>query len=406
MEFAILGPLEVLDTHRHIEVSSAKERLLLAMLVVHANEVVSADRLIEVLWGAEPPATAANTLQTYVSHLRRALEPDRTPRTRDGVLRTRGQGYTLTVKPEAIDAVRFERLAREGRDALPSDPKRAAETLRGALALWRGEPLAEFGFELFAQAEITRLTELRAAVVEDRIEADLTLGRHAALCGELSQAVTEQPLRERLWSQLIRALYRCGRQGDALGAYSRLREHLREQLGIDPSPELVRLHEAVLAQRPGLDWRPPPPQPTGGSSVLGELPAAEKLLPAAHAALAAHNWQRAFDLLSQAAQLAPLTAEDLDGLAEAAYWSGRNREALSARQRAHHAYLQAGDHRRAAVTAVILTMQYRAFRQFAVSSGWFQRAQRLLEAEPECVEHGSLSWGAMIVALMMDDHEK
>ncbi len=406
MEFAILGPLEVLGTYRHIEVSSAKERLLLAMLVVHANEVVSADRLIEVLWGAEPPATAANTLQTYVSHLRRALEPDRTPRARDGVLRTRGQGYALTVEPEAIDAVRFERPAREGRDALPADPKRAAETLRAALALWRGEPLAEFGFELFAQTEITRLTELRAAVVEDRVEADLALGRHAALCSELSRAVTEQPLRERLWSQLIRALYRCGRQGDALGAYSRLRAQLREQLGIDPSPELVRLQEAVLAQRPHLDWRPPPPQLTGGSSGPGERSAAEKLRPAAHAALAAHHWQRAFDLLSQAAQSAPLTAEDLDGLAEAAFWSSHDREAQSAWQRAHHAYLQAGNTRRAAVVAFLLTLYSLAHQQFAVAGGWFQRTKRLLEAEPDCAEQGYLFWGAMIMALLADDREK
>jgi DNA-binding SARP family transcriptional activator len=156
VEFAILGPLEVQDQHRRIEVPSAKERLLLAALVVHANEVVSADRLIEVLWGTTPPATAGNTLQTYVSHLRRALEPDRVPRARDGVLCTRGQGYVLAIAPEAVDAVRFERLASDGHDALPSDPGRAAETLRAALALWRGEPLAEFGFELFAQAGLPR----------------------------------------------------------------------------------------------------------------------------------------------------------------------------------------------------------------------------------------------------------
>lgn len=297
-------------------------------------------------------------------------------------------------------------MAREGHDALPSDPRQAAETLRAALALWRGEPLAEFGFELFAQAEIARLTELRAAVVEDRVEADLVLGRHAALCGELSREVTEQPLRERLWSQLIRALYRCGRQAEALGAYARLREQLREQLGIDPSPELVRLHEAVLAQRPDLDWRPLQPQPAWETSVPVAIPAPEERLPAARTALAAHDWQRAYELLSAADRAAPLSAEDLDGLAEAAYWSGRYREALPARQRAHHAYLQAGDHRRAAVAAVILTIQYMAFRQVAVASGWFQRSQRLLEGESECAEHGYLSWGATLVALMMDDHEK
>ncbi len=406
MEFGILGLLEVRDPHRRIEVSSPKERLLLAMLVVHANKVVSTDRLIEVLWGAGPPATAANTVQTYVSHLRRALEPQRTPRARDGVLRTRGPGYLLDVAPETIDAVRFERLAHDGRDALASDPKQAAETLRAALALWRGEPLAEFGFEHFAQAEITRLTELHAAVLEDRIEADLALGQHAALCSELGQAVTEWPLRERLWSQLIRALYRCGRQADALGAYARLREQLTEQLGIDPSPELARLHEAVLAQRPDLDWQPPPPQPAHGLSGPAATPTPEKLLPQAHAALATYDWQRAYDLLSRADRTRPLSAADLAGLAEAAFWSGHDREAQSAWQRTYHAYLEAGNPRRAAVVAFLLTLYSLAHHQFAVAGGWFQCTQRLLEAEPDCAEHGYLLWGTMTMALLADDREK
>ncbi|MGH3772862.1 MAG: BTAD domain-containing putative transcriptional regulator [Pseudonocardiaceae bacterium] len=405
MEFAILGPLEVLDQRRRVEVSSAKERLLLAVLVVHANQVVSADRLVEVLWGTEPPVTAANTLQTYVSHLRRALEPNRLPRAKDGLLGTRGYGYVLAVSPEAVDAVRFERLARDGHDALFSDPVRAAETLRAALALWRGDPLAEFGFELFAQAEIARLTELRAAVVEDRVEADLALGRHAALCGELSRAVLEQPLRERLWSQLIRALYCCGRQAEALGAYARLRAQLAEQLGIDPSPELVRLQEAVLAQRPELDWRPPPPRRLPETSLSAAMPAPEDMLSAARAALAAHDWRCAFELLSAADRAAPLAAADLDGLAEAAFWLGHYRESLPARQRAHHAFVQAGDHRRAALTAVMLWLCYACRRQFAVASGWFQRAQRLLEHEPDCAEHGYLSWVAAYLAWGGGDHE-
>lgn len=410
MEFAILGPLEVLNQHRRIEISSAKERLLLAVLVVHANAVISADRLIEALWGAEPPVTAANTLQTYVSHLRRALEPGRAPRAQDGVLRTQGHGYALAVVPESIDAVRFEQLARAGRDALHSDPEQAAAILRAALGLWRGEPLTEFGFELFAQTEITRLNELRATALEDRVEADLALGRHAALCGELSSAITEQPLRERLWSQLIRALYRCGRQAEALGAYARLRDQLAAQLGIDPSPELVRLQEAVLAQRPNLDWHPPQlnmgkGQLRSATLTSAMMPAPEELLPAARAALAAHHWQRAYEMLSAAQRTAPLTAEDLDGLAEAACWLGRYQESLSARQRAHHEFLQAGHHRRAALAAVMLAMHHGALRRFAVSSGWFQRAQRLLESDPDCAEHGYLAWVVTLVATGMGDHE-
>jgi DNA-binding SARP family transcriptional activator len=406
LEFAILGPLEVRDQHRRIEVSSAKERLLLAALVVHANEVVSANRLIEVLWGADPPATAANTLQTYISHLRRAFEPDRAPRAQDGVLRTRGHGYELVVSPEAIDAVRFERLAGAGREALPDSPERAAEILRAATALWRGEPLAEFGFELFAQSEIARLTELRAATLEDLIEADLALGRHVALCSELIRAVTEHPLRERLWSQLIRALYRSGRQADALAAYTRLRTQLADQLGIDPSPDLVRLHEAVLAQRPDLDWASPQTGPSIVRPKSAELPITEGLLPAARTALAAHDWQRAYDLLSRADRIAPLAATDLDGLAQAAYWLARPREAQAAQQRAYHAHSQAGDHRRAALAAVILTIWHVCFQRFAVASGWFRRAQRLLESEPDCAEQGYLCWAEMIIAGRTGDHKK
>lgn len=405
MEFSILGALEIRVDGRAVEVSSAKERQVLAVLLVYANEVVSVDRLIEVLWGGQPPATAANTVQTYISHLRRALEPGRVPRNRDGVLRTRAQGYELAVEPEAIDAVRFERLARDGRQTLRSHPEQAAGTLRSALGLWRGEALAEFGFELFAQAETARLSELRLVALEDRVEADLVLGRHADLCAELSLAVTEQPLRERLWSQLIRSLYRCGRQAEALEAYARLREQLAELLGIDPSPELTRLHEAVLAQRPDLDWRPPPPQVRNPAPAVVR-PAPQTLLGQAHDALAAHDWQRAFDLLSRADRSAPLNGDDLEGLAEAAYWLGRYREALPARQRAHQAHLKAGEHRRAAVDAVVLSIQHGGLLQFAVASGWLQRARRLLEAEPDCVEQGYLAWGAVLAALRADDHEQ
>ncbi len=404
MEFAILGPLEVVDRGRRIEVPSTKERLLLAGLVVHVNQVVSTHRLIDMIWDCDPPATAANTLQTYISHLRRALEPDRAPRAKHGMLRTSGQGYMLAIEPEAIDTVRFERLTREGRDVLSSDPDKAAGTLRAALGLWRGEPLTEFRCELFAQAEITRLNELRAAAVEDRVEADLALGRHAELCGELRQAVTDQPLRERLWSQLIRALYRCGRQAEALGAYAQLRKQLAELLGIDPSPELVRLHEAVLAQRADLDWHPPqsPPSPARPAKI----PTGEDLLPAARAAFAAHDWQRSFELFSHAEHAAPLSAEDLERFAEAAFWSSHDREAQSTWQRAHHAYLKAGNPHRAAVVAFMLILYFIAHQQYAVGAGWFQRTQRLLEAEPDCPEQGYLCWAAMIMALLADDQEK
>ncbi|MGH3873413.1 MAG: BTAD domain-containing putative transcriptional regulator [Pseudonocardiaceae bacterium] len=406
MEFRILGPLEMLADQRFVDVSSAKERLTLAVLLVHANEVVPVGRLVEVLWGRQPPATAANTVQTYISRLRRALDPGRAARAKDGLIRTSDQGYTLAVEPDAIDAVRFERLVHAGRAVLPGDPQRGVDLLRQGLALWRGEPLAEFGLELFAQAEIARLTELRLAALEDRVQADLALGRHAELCGELSQAVLEQPLRERLWSQLIRALYRCGRQADALAAYGRLREQLTGLLGIDPSPELVRLHEAVLAQSPDLDWRPEQPRPVRGPSVPAMTPTPAELLPLARAALAVYDWQCAVDLLSRADRAGPLRAEDLDGLAEAMFWSGLDHQAQSTWQRAHHAYLVAGAPRRAARVAFLLTLYFLAHQQFAVAGEWFQSTQRLLADDPDCAERGYLFWGAMTMALLADDPEK
>jgi DNA-binding SARP family transcriptional activator/pimeloyl-ACP methyl ester carboxylesterase len=254
MEIRILGPLEMVTDGGPVDVPSGKERLLLAALVVHANRVVSTDRLIEILWHGQPPVTAANTLQTYVSHLRRTLEPDRTPRQQSRIVISREPGYLLAVDPDVIDAARFERLVGQARQVLQSAPDAAAALLRTALSLWRGEPLADFTFDPFAQPEITRLTELRLTALEDRIEAELALGEHGAVSSELAQLVREHPLRERLSGQLMVALYRSGRQAEALRAYAHVREALVEQLGIDPSPALRRLEEAILRQAPELDW--------------------------------------------------------------------------------------------------------------------------------------------------------
>jgi DNA-binding SARP family transcriptional activator len=192
VEIRVLGPLEVVVDGRPIELPSAKARLLLAALVVRANEVVSTERLFEVLWGAQPPESAANTLQTYVAHLRTGLEPDRARRKAGQVLVTRQPGYMLVIEPGAIDAVRFERLAEQGRRELATAPADAARTLRAALTLWRGEALSDFTYEPFTQADITRLTELRFAAPEDRIGADLSLGEHHAVVGELAQLVSRR----------------------------------------------------------------------------------------------------------------------------------------------------------------------------------------------------------------------
>jgi DNA-binding SARP family transcriptional activator len=406
MEFRMLGPLEVVRDGEPVELAGGKARLLLAALLVNANRVVSTDRLLEILWGDELPGSAQNLLQTYVSRLRDALEPERLRRAASGYLVTREPGYVLAVEPDRIDAVRLEQLAGEGRRALASAPGEAAATLRQALALWRGDPLADFTFEPFAQADIARLTELRLATREDLVQAGLALGAHAELCGELTQLVAEHPLRERLWGHLMVALYRSDRQADALAAFRTLRATLVDQLGIEPSPALARLNEAILDHSPELEWSGATAEPERlrvaprlerlDDAPGAKVPAAEAL-EQARGALAARDWQRAFDLLSAAD--AALGGEDLDGLAEAALWAGRPHESLAARQRAHNAFIEAGDRRRAAVVAVVLCLHHAARLHLAVAGGWFQRAQRLLEQEPECPEHGFLAWAAAMFSI-------
>ena len=253
MEFQILGPLEVRREGTQVALGAAKQRALLAILLVHANELVSSDRLIEELW-PQPPETAANTLQVYVGKLRKALEPERTRGAPGELLLTRAPGYMLRVEPDELDADRFERLLSEGRTAREAkDHATAARRLHEALELWRGPALADFTYDPFAQAEIARLEELRLDAVEERIEADLALGKAADLVGQLEALVSDHPLRERLRGQLMLALYRSGRQADALEVYRQTRETLDEELGLAPSRPLQRLQTAILRQEPALE---------------------------------------------------------------------------------------------------------------------------------------------------------
>jgi predicted ATPase/DNA-binding SARP family transcriptional activator len=241
VDFGILGPLEVTDHGREPVIASGKQRALLAILLLHANEVVSSDRLIEELWGEQPPASVAKSLQVQVSRLRKALGG------REGPLITGPNGYSIRVAPGELDLERFTRLAEDGRRALGADdPGRGADLLREALSLWRGPPLADFAFESFAQPEIGRLEELRLAALEDRLDADLACGQHAELVGELEALVAAHPLRERLRRQLVLALYRAGRQADALEAYRAARAQLMDELGLEPTPELRQLEQAIL----------------------------------------------------------------------------------------------------------------------------------------------------------------
>ena len=216
---------------------------------MHANEVVSSEELIEAVWPRNPPETAAKALHVYVSGLRRALGPRASE-----LLETRPIGYALTLPPDALDRDRFERLLAEGRAAREGgDPSAAGETLRAALALWHGPPLADFRYEPFAQAEIGRLEELRVAAIEERIDADLALGRHQEVVGELERVISMHPLRERLRGQLMLALYGSGRQAEALRVYQETRRSLVDELGIEPGSALQELEKAILNHDPGLE---------------------------------------------------------------------------------------------------------------------------------------------------------
>jgi DNA-binding SARP family transcriptional activator len=262
LEFRVLGPLEVRNNGESLALGGAKQRALLAILLLNANQVVSTDRLIDELWGAEAPETAAKALQVHVSQLRKVLEPERGRGESGRMVLTRAPGYVLELEPEQFDLHRFERLAAGGRNALAGgDPATAARTLREALGLWRGPPLADLAYAEFAQREAARLEELRLAVLEDRIQADLDCGRRAEVIGELERLVADEPLRERPRAQLMLALYRSGRQAEALDAYRDVRRALVEELGIEPGRELKDLEAAILEQDPSLDLPATAPAP-------------------------------------------------------------------------------------------------------------------------------------------------
>jgi DNA-binding SARP family transcriptional activator len=250
LEFRILGPLEVFRGSSALRLGGQKQRALLTLLLLHANEVVSRDRLIDGVWGDSPPRTVTAALRVYLSKVRNLLESDGS----DVALLTLPHGYMLEIEPEQLDLHRFERLVREGREALAGGnaEQAAAARLREALALWRGPPLPDLVDASFTPSTIGRLVELRLCALEDRIEAELALGHHFDLVPELEALVAEYPFRERLRAQLMVALYRTGRQSEALQAYQVARRLLVEELGIDPGPELQNLEKAILVHDPSL----------------------------------------------------------------------------------------------------------------------------------------------------------
>jgi predicted ATPase/DNA-binding SARP family transcriptional activator/tetratricopeptide (TPR) repeat protein len=251
VEFRILGSVEAAEGGLVKDLGGLRERTLLARLLLSAGQVVSAERLAEDLWAGQPPAQCMATLRVYISRLRRALGGG------SAAVATAAPGYRITLGESELDADRFARLVATAREDLAKGrPEAAASGLREALALWRGPALSDVADFAFAQADVARLEEARLAAVEDRVEADLACGRHASLVSELDGLVAAHPLRERLCGQRMLALYRCGRQADALQGYQDVRGRLDDELGIEPNPVLQRMQQAILRQQPELDWRP------------------------------------------------------------------------------------------------------------------------------------------------------
>jgi DNA-binding SARP family transcriptional activator len=311
VEFGVLGPLEVREGDRVVRLAGAKQGALLAILLLNANRVVSSDQLLDELWGDEPPESGATALQVRVSQLRKALG--------DGGarLRTQAPGYLIEVGPTELDLFRFERLVQ---DADGADPPLAAASLRNALAIWRGPALVDFAYEPFAQLAIGRLEELRVLALERRVASDLELGRHAELVGELETLVSEHPLRELLHWQLMLALYRSGRQAEALGVFQETRRVLVEELGIEPGPALQDLERSILRQDRALDV---PGAPPSRRSIL-VAPWRDDALGSLLAVAASLATRPSRELI-----LARV-AETADGLAEAASSLAAPRESLLA----------------------------------------------------------------------------
>ena len=260
LQFRILGPLEVVDDHGPIRLGGTKQRATLAILLLSVNRVVSVDRLADDLYAGAAPVTALKQVQRQISELRKTLGSMSS-------IETRSPGYVVRLSFEQLDLSVFERLATEASEALAArDAQRAAQLLRQALDLWRGAPLADLAYESFARPAIERLKEIRLAALEQRIEADLALARHAGMVAELEQLVREHPLREQFRAQLMLALYRSGRQSEALELFRRTREMLVRELGIEPAPPLQQLERRILAQDPEL--AAPPIGSAGPTAIL------------------------------------------------------------------------------------------------------------------------------------------
>ena len=351
-------------------------------LLLDHGRVVTSDQLVDDVWDGQPGPGAAATLQSHISQLRKVLG-DRLP--------SRGGGYVLDLTDAVLDVDDFERLADAGAAQLAAgDPVSAHAAYDRGLALWRGRALQDVADRQWAAFEAARLEDRRAIAIEDDLKARLDLGRPEEVVHLAEAAVAREPLRESRWAHLITALYRCGRQAEALDAARRVRELLSDELGIDPSPMLAALEIAVLNQNPGLLG---PVAPERASNLLAE----------ARAATRRRQWAEAARLLRAADAGQSLGPAELEWLGQAAYLSSNMDLAVSANQRAHIAWLERHESRRAAVSAMALAANHFIRNRPAIGMGWFHRGRRLLERETEGPEHGVAAFTRCLIALSTGD---
>ena len=384
IEFQLLGATEARRDGEQVPLSGARRRALVARLLLDAGRVVRADALIEDVWDGSPRPAATATLQSHISQLRKVLG-DR--------LQSQAAGYVLRTDAVIVDTAEFERQAEAGAAQLSaSDAAAARTTLRGALARWHGRALQDVAERPWAQPEAARLEELRAVTIEHLLAARLEAGEHDDVVVDAEAAVAEAPLREQRWAVLMLALYRSGRQADALRAYRRLRTMLADELGIDPSPPLAQLEAAILQHDPALvpaSLAAPPP----------DLEPTQARLADARAAAHRREWRTAFDALVDIDAVAPLTADDLELLGDIGFMAGEQEVSIAARQRAHAKWLAAGEPARAAIAALLIVGNHYVRNRPAIAAGWFHKGRRLLEDQPEGPAHGVLAFTAALIAM-------
>jgi DNA-binding SARP family transcriptional activator len=383
IEFLLLGPTEARRDGEPVALSGARRRALVARLLIDANRVVPAETLVADVWEdkTDPPAVA--TLQSHISQLRKVLGT---------CLTSDLGGYTISLDLAGADLVEFERQAQAGMAGLSGgDYSSALASLTQALGLWRGRALQDVADRSWAQPEAVRLEELRARSIEQLLQARLYVGQHEQVAVDAEAAVAEQPLREQRWAIMIQAFYQCGRQADALRAYQRLRNLLAEQLGIDPSPPLVALEGAILRQDQNLD-----PLGRDRSDAAGWAPTQ---LSQGRTAARQRDWRSAYELLSAADHAAHLGAEDLELLGDVAFMAGQQEISISARQRAHSLWLDAGRAARAAISALLIVGNYYVRNRPVIAAGWYHKGRRLLQDQPEDSAHGVLAFTGALIAM-------